>query len=187
LTDAALFRVLDRDPTRSLREIAEELRLSVSTIFDVLTTQMGCCHRKCRLVPHAVWPQQKDDRVTKSRELLAALQAAKTLGWRFLLTGDESSFFYVDDHQKLWLPPDSEAPEVNRCLISRPKVMITLFWNTSGLHVSNFLAGESLKAEYFVRNNMHRIHLLPIVSIAHKQTKNDSSRIWPMLRYTIQK
>jgi transposase len=99
------------------------------------------------------------------------LQTAKKLRWRFILTGDESWFFYVNEHQKLWLPPDSEAPEVSRRLISTPKVMITLFWNTSGLHVSDFLAGESFNAEYFVRDIMHRIHLLPIVSIAHEQTK----------------
>jgi hypothetical protein len=169
--DASIVGLLDRDPTRSLREIAEELRLSVSTIFYVLTTRMGYCHRKCRLVPHALSPQQKEDRLTKSRALLAVLQTAKKLKWRFILTGDESWFFYVNDHQELWLPPDSEAPEVSLRLISTPKVIITLFWNTSGLHVSDFLVGESFNAQYFVRNILHRIHLLPIVSIAHTQKK----------------
>jgi hypothetical protein len=57
--DAAIFHVLNRDPTRSLRELAEELRLSVSTVFYVLTTRMGYCYRKCRLVPHALSPHQK--------------------------------------------------------------------------------------------------------------------------------
>jgi transposase len=122
-------------------------------------------------VPHSLSAKQKEDRLTQSRELFEVLQNAKKLRWRFILTGDESWFFYVNQHQKLLLPPDADAPEVTRRLINTPKVMITLFWNTSGLQVSNFLEGESFNAEYFVRNILNPIHSLPIVAVAHKQRK----------------
>jgi hypothetical protein len=88
-----------------------------------------------------------------------------------VLTRDGSRFFYVRERQWLWRPPDSEAPNVSRCLISTPKLIITLFLNASGLHVSNFCAGDSSNAECFVKNIMDRIHRLPIVSIAQKQKK----------------
>jgi hypothetical protein len=77
----------------------------------------------------------------------------------------------MNGHQKLWLCPDVEASEVIRRLINTPKVMITLFWNTSELQVSNFLEGESFNAKYLVRNILNFIHSLLIVGIAHKQQK----------------
>jgi hypothetical protein len=77
----------------------------------------------------------------------------------------------MNGHQKLWLHLDAEAPEVIRRLINTPKVMITLFWNTFELHVSNFLEGESFNAKYLVRNILNPIHSLPIVDVAHKQRK----------------
>jgi hypothetical protein len=49
--------------------------------------------------------------------------------------------------------------------------MIPLFWNLMRLHVSDFLAGESVNDGYFVRNVLTPIHLLPIVAAAHKQKK----------------
>jgi hypothetical protein len=52
-----------------------------------------------------------------------------------------------------------------------PKVMMTLFWTTSGLQVSNFVEGEPFHAEYFVRDMLNPIHSLPIVGVAHKQRK----------------
>jgi hypothetical protein len=88
-----------------------------------------------------------------------------------VLTGDGRRFLSVSAGQWLWRLPDSEAPDVSRCLISTPKVMITLSLNTSGLHVRNLCAGESFNADCFVKNIMDRIHRLPIVSIAHKQQK----------------
>jgi hypothetical protein len=60
---------------------------------------------------------------------------------------------------------------VARHRIKTSKLMGTLFWNTSGLQVSNFLAGESLDADDFVRNVLTAIHHLYIVDVAHKQKK----------------
>jgi hypothetical protein len=77
----------------------------------------------------------------------------------------------MNGHQKLWFRPDTEAAEVTRRLINTPKVMITLFWNTSELQVSNFLKGESFNAKYLVRNILNPIQSLPIVDVAHKQRK----------------
>jgi hypothetical protein len=115
--------------------------------------------------------QQRNDHLRQSQELLEILQNAKRLRWRFILIGDKSCFFCINEHKDLWLASDSDSPEVARRLINTSKVMISLFWNMSRLHVSNFLADESLNAEYFLQNVLTPIHLLPIVSVAHIQTK----------------
>jgi hypothetical protein len=73
--------------------------------------------------------------VEKSIALLPALANAKRRGWQFILTGDESWFFYCPGHFNIWLPPDTNAPEVARQPINTSKVMITIFWNPLGIHV----------------------------------------------------
>jgi hypothetical protein len=53
--------LLGRKPGASVREIATELHLSPSTVFYVLTNQLGYGSRKCRIVPHALSPRQHQD------------------------------------------------------------------------------------------------------------------------------
>jgi hypothetical protein len=115
--------------------------------------------------------KQNEDRFWQSCELLEVLQTAKELRWRFILTGDESWFFYYNPKRSLWLPPDVNAPQVARELINTPKVMVTLFWNPWGVHVSNALLSESFNVNYFVRRILQPIHSLQIVVVAHKQKK----------------
>jgi hypothetical protein len=121
----------------------EQAKLSVSIVHYVLTTRIDYKYWRCRFVPHRLSAKQKEDRLTQSLELFQVLQNAKRLHWRLILTSDEFWFFYMNGYQKLWLRHDTEAPEVTRRLINTPKVIITLFWNTSGLHVSNLLEGRS--------------------------------------------
>jgi hypothetical protein len=44
--DAAIFKVLSRDPTASAHEIAQEARLPTATIFYILTTRIGYTYRR---------------------------------------------------------------------------------------------------------------------------------------------
>jgi hypothetical protein len=122
-------------------------------------------------MPHNLSAQQRNDQLKQSRELLEVPQNAKRLQWKFIVTEDESRFFYVNEYQKLWLAPDPETPEVARRRINTPEVMVLLFWNISGLHVSNFLASKSFDAGCFVHNVLTPIHHIPIVDVAHKQKK----------------
>jgi transposase len=132
---------------------------------------MGGNYRRYRLVTHSLSAQQRNDRLKQWPELLEVPQNAKGPPWRFILMGDEFWFFYINEHQKSWLAPNSDSQEVARRRINTPKMIVTLFWNISGLHVSNFLAGESFDADYFTRNVLIPIHHLPIVDVAHTQKK----------------
>jgi hypothetical protein len=125
--DATILRVLNRHPIASMLEIARETRPPASTIFYVSTTHVGSNFRRYRLMPHNRSAQQRNDRLKQIREMLEVLQHAKKLRLSFTLTGDESQFFYVNKHQKLWLAPDSDPPEVAGRRINTPIVMITLF------------------------------------------------------------
>jgi histone-lysine N-methyltransferase SETMAR len=118
-------------------------------------------------------PKQKEDRFRQSCELLEVLQAVEKLRWRFILTGDESWFFYYNPKRKPWLPPNVDAPQVARHVINinTPKVMVTLFCNPWRVHVSNALLSKSFNADYIVRHILQPIHSFQIVAVAHKQKK----------------
>jgi hypothetical protein len=63
---------------------------------------------------------------------------------------DESWFFYYTANSRIWLPPDAEIPEVARRLMNTPKIMVTVFWNPTGLSVNRLLeSGTSFNYVYF--------------------------------------
>jgi hypothetical protein len=99
--NAAILKVLNGDPTASAREIAQETKLCASTVLYVLPTRIGYTYRRCRLIPHNLSEPQKIDRLRQSHKLLEILQNAKRFAWRFIPTGGESWFFYVNEHGKL--------------------------------------------------------------------------------------
>jgi hypothetical protein len=102
-------------------------------------------------VPHALTEAQRRERVGKSIALLSLLAKAKRRAWQFIITRDESWFFYVTQHSKIWLPCDADTPEVARQLISTPEIMVTIFWNPFGIHVFAALPEKiSFDTGYFV-------------------------------------
>jgi hypothetical protein len=112
LIDTRILKILDDNPGASVRAIAHAGSIPASTVWPVLTTRLAHTWRKCRIVPHALSDTQDQQRIEQSQLLLVNLCKAQRNAWRFLLTGDESWFFYYTPHQKLWMPPDVETPEV---------------------------------------------------------------------------
>jgi hypothetical protein len=69
----------------------------------------------------------KKELVEKSITLLSLLAKAKERAWQFIITDNESWFFYVMSHSKIWLPRDADTAEVAKQLINTPKMMVTIF------------------------------------------------------------
>jgi hypothetical protein len=91
---------------------------------------------------------------------------------RFPLMDDESWFFYYTPRQTLRMPPDVETPEVVRRLINTPKLMITIFWNVSGIHVIDYVpSGESFNSANLIERNLPTIAGLPARHAAVRQKK----------------
>jgi hypothetical protein len=80
------------------------------------------------------------------------------------MTDVESFFFFYPPNSRILLPSEAETPEVARRLIHTPKIMVTVFWNPSGLYVSRFLeSGTSLNFAYFtdyVLSDTESLHAL---------------------------
>jgi hypothetical protein len=79
-------------------------------------------------------------------------------------TGDESWFFHYTPHQKLWMPPDVDAPGVSRRLIATPKLMFTIFWGISGIHVTDSRPpSRSFESASFIDHILNGFQTLPVL------------------------
>jgi hypothetical protein len=78
---------------------------------------------------------QKTERVTRSKELLHQLLLIKHHGWQFILTLDESWFYFALEHAHIWLRPEEQPPERPGHMIQGSKMMVTIAWNPLGFHL----------------------------------------------------
>jgi hypothetical protein len=147
-------------------------RIPSTTVYNILSKRLRFISRKCRFIPHALTDTLRADRLAKSIELLQILTRAEQTNWRFILTGDESWFFYYPANSGIWLPPDAETPEVARQLINTPKIMVTVFWNPTGLSVNRLLENStSFNSAYFIEYVIGDIEYLPALQSAIGQKK----------------
>jgi hypothetical protein len=70
------------------------MRIPKSTLFDFLCMRLNYSARNYWFVPHGLTKTQRRAFVEKSAALHSALVNAKRRAWQFILTGDESWFFY---------------------------------------------------------------------------------------------
>jgi hypothetical protein len=115
-------------------------------------------------VPHVLTETLREDRLVRSIELLPILVQAKQTNWHFILTNDESWFFYYLENSRIWLSQDAKTPKVARRLINTPKIMVTVFWNPNGLYINRFLEiSTSFNSTYstnYVLNDIERLSAL---------------------------
>jgi hypothetical protein len=105
-----------------------------------------------RIVPHTLSPVQKVARVESVIHLKKILLSAKHRGWRYILTGDESWFYFTIIHDHIWLPEEALTPIRPRQTINTPKRMITILGSPLGFPLVQLLPqGQHFNARYFRR------------------------------------
>ena len=147
---ADIEKLLKRNPGLSANQIAAELGRPATTIKSYLHNVLHFEFKKTRWIPHFLNDEQRKKRVEEARALLDVLEAAEQDDFRFLVTGDESWFFYTSPKAGLWMPESEPAPQAQRPSHYGPKTMIIVFWNIHGpLIVEAIPKGKSATGEYF--------------------------------------
>jgi histone-lysine N-methyltransferase SETMAR len=115
--------------------------------------------RNLRIVPHTLSPAQKVARVESAIQLKKILLSAKHRGWRYILTGDESWFYFTINYDHIWLPDGALTPTRPRHTINTPKRMLTIFWSPLGFPLVQLLPkGQHFNARYFCENILQEIN-----------------------------
>jgi hypothetical protein len=101
---------------------------------------------------------QKAARVKSAIELKKVLCSAKRYGWRCILTGDDSWFYFTINPDHAWVPEGAVTPTRSRQTISNPERMLTVFWSSLDFSlVQIFPKGHRFNAEYLCNHILHEI------------------------------
>jgi hypothetical protein len=87
-----------------------------------------------RWVPHALSPNQKSERVSDSRLLLAALAHNGATLFQAVITGDESRFFLSYPRDSMWASSRDDIPDRMKQPIATEKCLISVLWSVRGIH-----------------------------------------------------
>lgn len=168
--DALIEKELNDDPTKSCRQIAQNIGYATSSVHYVLTVRMGYKQYNFKWIPHILTFYQKYQRMDDSRALIEVLKKAKKNGWHFIVTGDESWFFYRTPGGRIWLREGDEPPTTARLDKNEQKIMVTIFINPDGLQIIDACdSTDSFNSQYFIANILEPIVESGIVDKAKQQ------------------
>jgi hypothetical protein len=149
MIDDAILSALEKQPFSSIRELANLTCIPATTVYRPLTHSLGFIVKHLRWVPHSLSATQKAQRVTLANQLLLELRSIKHHGWHFVVTLDESWFYFATDHEQIWMIPEEEPPARSRRMIQDRRIMVTVAWSPLGFHIVKALPrGGSFDAEY---------------------------------------
>jgi hypothetical protein len=150
-SDEAILRALEELPFSSVRKLSCTAHLPKTTLHRTFSKKLGFTARHLRSVPHIVSDDQKAKLVQCSKSLLTKLLAQQTRDWHDSVTLDEAWFYYITDHEFIWLLPDGKVPDRERVTIQSTEMMHTIVWRTAEFAgVAALESGCKFTAGYYV-------------------------------------
>jgi hypothetical protein len=147
--DVVIALALEEEPFHSVRSLATVIKSPPARVWRHLRAA-GYVLRHLRLVPHTLSISHKATRIGMAIELKNVIESVKYRVWRYLLTGDESWFYFSIDHDNIWLQDGVPIPTRPKKTISSPKRMLTVFWSPLGFPVIQSLPKRvRFTGEYF--------------------------------------
>ena len=121
-------RSLTANPRMSIREIANELSLSYSTVQRILTTHLDYRNVFSQWVPHELSEQNKKDRVRCSRDLLALFKEHPIphIASHYLVQDESWVLWDQQERRRVWIPKNARKPATPRVKLTKRKTMILI-------------------------------------------------------------
>jgi predicted Rdx family selenoprotein len=153
-------QVLEYFPSASTRFIADFLGVDKMTIQNRLCEELQMKQVSFRWIPHELNPYQKENRKIGSVTILEALKLHSKSGYRNLITGDESWFFYDNQSDRIWIDKDAEPPTKENITIGSKKLMLTVFFSGERIISRTYLSpGVSMNPERFISTVLEQLLL----------------------------
>jgi histone-lysine N-methyltransferase SETMAR len=116
---------------------------------------------------------QKAARVESAIALKKVICSAKHQGWRYILIGDESWFYFSNNPDHAWVPGGAAIPARPRQTISSPKRMLTVFWSPLGFPLVRMLPkGAHFDTHYFCTNILAGVDRIRPAATAEEARRN---------------
>ena len=147
--------LIAKDRRLTVLQIAEAVDISYGSAQSILQNDLGLSKQSARWVPKMLQPHQKNIICELSTTILTKINFDEEIFWRQLVTGDETWIYQYDPETKKqskeWLPRGSSAPIKFKSQRSGKKVMATVFWDSEGIILLDFLEGKrTVTGAYYV-------------------------------------
>jgi len=147
--------LLEEDRRADVRELSGILGISVGSVDSILKEHLNLTKRSARWMPKALDENHKQKRVEFATDLLIRMDTDSENFFRRIVTGDEVWIYQYDpetkQQSKEWLPKGSRAPIKFKQERSGKKVMATVFWDSEGVILVDFLdEKKTITAQYYV-------------------------------------
>lgn len=146
-----LKKIIEADPSKSTREVAEEMNVDHTTVLRHLN-QIGKVKKMDKWVPHLLSEKQKIRRFEVASSLLLRNNNDPFL--HRIVTCDEK-WILLDNRRRSaqWLDHDEAPKHFPKPNLHQTKVMVTVWWSMTGLIHHNFLnPGETITAERYCQH-----------------------------------
>lgn len=145
-----LKALVEADPRKTVRELAEDLNVSTATISRHLDS-IGKVKKLDKWVPHELNENQKIRRFEVCSSLLLRNKNEPFLDR--IITCDEKWILYDNRRRSAqWLNRDEAPKHMPKPSLHPKKVMVTVWWSSAGVIHYNFLKpGETITAEKYCR------------------------------------
>ncbi len=145
-TVALVQNLVDKDRRITIDMIANETGISHGSAFSILNENLSLRKLSARWVPKALREDQLHQRAELSLAVLTKIESDESEFFDRIVTGDETWIHQYDPESKIqskqWLPRGSAAPVKFKVARSAQKVMATVFWDSKGVILIDFLEGQ---------------------------------------------
>jgi hypothetical protein len=109
------------------------LVIGKATCLRILHKDIGLV--KCHLgwITHTFSAGQKSERVSYSRQLLAIVEQQQSMDFEYVITSDESWFYFDNPLDAAWAASRDELPERVKRKIDTGESQISVVWSVNGI------------------------------------------------------
>ena len=146
--------LITENPKSKIHQLEASTGLSHGTIFKILHDYLGMSKLCARWIPKILTTEQLNARVTTSLDLIVQFDRDPENFLDRRITGDETWIHHYDPESKQdsmeWLPKGSNPPLKPRTQPSAGKIMLTIFWDSDGALLTDYLPkGQSINGQYY--------------------------------------
>lgn len=145
--------VLD-DRRVKVREIAEKVGISTERVHKILHEDLAMTKLSARWVPRLLTIEQKRERKRVSKLCLDMMKRNTRNFLKRFVTVDETWVHHYTpeskQQSKQWMAAGERAPKKAKTVLSAGKVMATVFWDSEGIIMIDYLAkGKTITGRYY--------------------------------------
>ena len=137
---AAVKAAIEEDSRVTLEKLEELLGIDATSIWRILTENLGFSKKAAKWVPHQLTPEHKASRVIFSRQCLQRFKDGKSAAWKQIVTGDETWIYNCDPETKsqsmVWSKIGEPPPKKFRRARSARRTMFAIFFGFKGIVAS---------------------------------------------------